>query len=437
MANSNYPQPFMQIVPLSVYPEIHDLIRENFPSATMPVHNNMYTILCSILFYPKFAVSRKHEHYPDNKEIAKKDNWYTRYHAVKAQNELQNSNWITIKKGYRSGNGFKGMCSVVGSTRYLEDILGRVRLKPTRIDTRYYPILTYERHMLNPDTITALNIPQEGVLVTKDLLIEHYHKLRQLNNTYFSRFNLDFQKGKVIRLEDLTVAELRDLSRSTDVHHLSMAQNVFMTTMFSKHGQGRLYQKSFSYQHVKKTIRPYLTINSAETSEADFSGMHVNVLYFLNNMKNPYVDDPYAPVMQALNLPSQFREHIKKAVIVAINTATYSTYTKAMVWNHLPYVREMKNKGITLRSVYGAIISSYKVLENLDSSQRRYIPDILMFHESNIMKNMLFKLKEKNLLGLPIHDAIISPKNNIDTIRKLMEDSYFEYTGNNIRVKVI
>ena len=51
------------------------------------------------------------------------------------------------------------------------------------------------------------------------------------------------------------------------------------------------------------------------------------------------------------------------------------------------------------------------------------------FTESQIMVDLLLRLKERNLMGLPVHDAVIIPRPTVDEVRSLMASTFFDHTS--------
>ncbi len=434
MKETNYFQPFIQLTPLDRYPEIHEKIDRIFPRVTEEVHNNIYTIFSGLLIHPKVAVSRSHEHYKSYNNSS----WYTGHYAVKSQDMLAERGLIEIKKGRRARSGFeKGFCSVINATDALDSLLKGTIIKPVKVDTHNQPVLTLDRKPLTPREIEKIgNDLFEDPPLSRSVLINDYNRVSWLNKNYFSEMALGFEGGAGLSLEGTTFEEAREMfGNEGENYDFGIATNVFFTSMFTSKGCGRLFQRCDSFQNLPKESRKNLTINGSRTNQADYSGMHVNVLYFLHENENPY-DDPYEPVLKELGLPNKpfLREAVKKCTIVALNNPDYSSYSKAMVWNHLGHVKRLDRHGISLRKAYEALLKAHKIIVPVNSNVEA---DKVMFVESSIMKGVLEDLSKSNIKALPLYDAVIYDYRYEGVVEKIMKYRYKSYTGNEIYVKTV
>jgi hypothetical protein len=53
----------------------------------------------------------------------------------------------------------------------------------------------------------------------------------------------------------------------------------------------------------------------------------------------------------------------------------------------------------------------------------------ILFIESGILICVLLKLIKKNIVALPIHDAVIVPESAKDTVAQVMKETFSEHTG--------
>lgn len=418
----------MYLTGLADYPEIHNKIRDMFPDVDRKIHNNIYAIFTMALQTPKFAVSRTHKNY---KRLNAPD-WFTYNRAVKTQDMLEEENLIKIEKGYPPRKGFnKGFSSVVVPTYKLEKILKGTELKPVKADGEQYGTLTIEREPKTPEEIRKMedHFFEDSVL-DKDSLISDHERVSLLNDNYFSGMSLDFEES--VSLYGMKFEEAMEMIKERKDNAIGMATNVFFTSMYSNHGCGRLFQRCVSYQNVPKELRNHLLINGSKTSECDYSGMHINILLnVLCGKENPYYDDPYSPVLYDLGLKpkahNDMRDAIKRCSIVLINVPNFVKFSMAMNGNHGEDVYKLAEPGLGLRDVYKSFLRVYDIDKEIKSHSK--IPDKIMLHESNIVKNVLSRLDEENINGIPLHDAITCEKGKEERVKKIMKDEYVKYTS--------
>ncbi len=436
MEETTYSQPFIQLTPIDRYPEIHDITKIVFPKLSEEIHNNLYTILSGLLVYPKLAVSRSYGYY---KSFNNRLGWYTRDYAARSQDLLAERGLVRIEKGYRPKPDLKGFSSVISTTDKLDNLLRGIVLKPIKVDPENQAVLTLNRNFVAEKELRELeNVIFGDSPLNNDILINNYGRVSRFNKYYFSKMMLGFEDGAIIPLDGMYFEKAREITKTTkneEDYAFGMATNVFFTSMFTSGGCGRLYQRCQSFQNIPKVLRRHLTINGSKTKQADYSSMHVNIAYFLCGKKNPYADS-YEPILRELNLPNNpcLREAVKKCAIVTLNTSNLTTYSRAMNWNNLADVRKLSEYGVSLKEVRSAFVKVHKSLESLLNSNSQKA-ELMMFVESNIIKEVLDELYRKDIDALPLHDAIIYNEKHEGIVERVMKETYKSVTGNNIIVK--
>jgi hypothetical protein len=432
MNESEYHQPFIDITPIDQYPEVHDLVSTLFPNKCRMIHNNIYVIFCNLLLKPKFAVSRSRDHF---KSFNGQIDWYDLRYAIKSQDLLAYEGFIKLRKGYKNKPFEKGFSSVVETTEKMDRLLKGIVLKPMEVDPRNQAILTMDRKPLTLNNIERLyDHFFESSPLTREMLIADYNSTSVLNRDYFSKMSLGVTEP-LKRLDGMLFEDARQIVKYGNDNVFGMATNVFFTSMFTKKGCGRLYQRCESFQNVERKNRKYLTINGSKTKEADFSSTHINLAYFLSDAKTQY-NDQYDPIISKLNLPKDpdVREGVKKCAIVVLNTSNYTKYAKAMNWNHRNYVKLLSQYGAGLKEVYETLINVHSDIRSfLDSDSNKI--DLLMLTESKVMKMVLHKLKAENINAVPLHDGVIYDSAYTGTVENIMKKTYEDVTDNKIIVK--
>jgi hypothetical protein len=222
-----------------------------------------------------------------------------------------------------------------------------------------------------------------------------------------------------------------DDSRSLNIN---MVTDVYLTREFTKEGCGRFYQQhGISYQFIKRERRKHLTINGVKTAEVDFSGLHINLLYVMEGIQNE-LSDCYMPVVEGLigRRDDELREAIKQSILVAINAPNFKAFVGAL--NSSKEIYPVLHKfGVRPK----AIITQFSIIHpHITKHLNTNASILLQYKDSNIIQEVLLKLKKEKILGVPLHDSIICQKSKAKKVKKIMEQTYKKMTGFNIIVKI-
>ncbi len=434
---------FLELISSEKYPEIQNIIKDFFKKADEPVRENIYSMISNFMYFKEIAVSRKRE----TILAFRGDNgpkWYTRHYAVKAQDEMLERGLMKIEIGKRARRGEeKGISSIITATPKLESILRGINLKPFKVNPDTHPSVTVEKAPFNFEKIKKIGEKLKPPL-SSEVLMRAFFQTEYLNKKYFSQIELGFDPEKIVPMESMSFEALREETKKGKINF--MATNVFLTSMFSKEGGGRMYQRCHSFQNIKSGLRKLLTINSSPTVELDFSSMHVNSSYFICNKKNPYPDDAYYPVLENLSyLPfseidkakenPEIRKAIKKLVIIGFNTPNMHSCIKAFNFNNREESRLLKESRIAPKEIYQTFVRiNPGIREFFTSSSNK--PHHVMFVESQIMREIMQDLDSKGILGVPLHDEIISKKEDKVKVYQTMKKSYQAITEQDINVKI-
>lgn len=172
---------------------------------------------------------------------------------------------------------------------------------------------------------------------------------------------------------------------------------------------GRFY--GAIYQSFNKNLRKYIQINDEKTMEIDYSAMHLRMLY--HSIGIDYKGDPY-------QTPSgKGREYFKKIALITINSTGREQCIYAIK-------NELSNMG---RSI--DLEGAEKLLDtfmNMHPKISRFFYSgkwaPLQYGDSTIMNNILKKLRESKIVGLPIHDSVIVQKKYKNFVCQVMIDCY-------------
>jgi hypothetical protein len=209
-----------------------------------------------------------------------------------------------------------------------------------------------------------------------------------------------------------------------DLH--SQMYRVFNNSSFSQ--GGRFY--GAEYQQLNGQDRKSIMINGNKTSEIDFKGLHINMLY--NKQRKEYNEDPYTIV----NSNPEIRPLLKLIGLIIINAKDKKSSIDAVnyeLWKK-PELKNIKEKyNLSIRELFS------------DFENRH--PDISNYFNSGIglkLQNLDSKIAEETLKhftrqGKPclcIHDSFIVEESNKEELSEIMKKAYKNYLGFTGKVEI-
>jgi hypothetical protein len=171
-------------------------------------------------------------------------------------------------------------------------------------------------------------------------------------------------------------------------------------------------------------------INGNKTSEIDFKGLHINMLY--NKQRKEYNEDPYTIV----NSNPEIRPLLKLIGLIIINAKDKKSSIDAVnyeLWKK-PELKNIKEKyNLSIRELFS------------DFENRH--PDISNYFNSGIglkLQNLDSKIAEETLKhftrqGKPclcIHDSFIVEESNKEELSEIMKKAYKNYLGFTGKVEI-
>ena len=422
------------------YPEIISIVDDLFSELQEKTRKNIVLYVANIIAYQdKIAVMRENEWF--SKKITSE--WHTYTRAIKAQNALLNKGFIDIKLGHPSKEFKTGFASRLLRTKKFQETFGHLKPKPITINDEYkFDILFKDNE---PEIIHSL-IGDEVISELKDVDTHYYIKLNtytkeviqiSLNPHTYSTLPLESSllKKRLIVVSKLNNKYFNRIFLSLEDNSENMLKEVYLTRIYSRMGCGRFYQQNGkSYQNIERESRKKLLINGKPTIEVDYSAMHVNLLY--NRIKKTYSGkDAYMPVVEKLlgKKDDDIRKIVKQCILIAINAKDMNDYQKAMRRENKLMVAKLKEQQISLEQV---IITFQKVHTEIAHFLNSDYSIELMFKDSNIIENVLLKLMNEDILGVPLHDSIICQRGQEERVKAVMQEAYKEKTGFYINVEV-
>ena len=337
-------------------------------------------------------------------------------------NEFKNER---LKKLHISGRCVVKIIDFLVQAGYAETHIG-FQNRTTKFSRRSRVTMT---HTL----LELINLPQLPIPIissTQDLIIlknseKKVIDFRETQQTRLMRENIckinDFLATNEISLE-LTKQELAQLAKR--LRRRNTARLILVGTGFrrvfnnSSFSQGGRFYGHWS-QSIPREYRKKIRINHEETSELDFSGLHIRMLYHIAKTIPPEGD-----MYKIDGIDSTDRSLSKKILQAMINAPSRG---KALMgaresarnegkWHPLSHIKEIADKlAIHHSEIAKYFGTGYGVhLQHLDSQ---------------IAERVMLTLADKGIPALTIHDSFIVPCSHKDALEAAMIDSYTSLFG--------
>ena len=171
------------------------------------------------------------------------------------------------------------------------------------------------------------------------------------------------------------------------------------------------------YHGIHKEVRECICINGNETVEVDFSGMHVRMLY--HRQSQEYTKDPYGI--------GRKDERTKYKFVSLISINANRSEASGAIFNKLKRegIQYKGGKG-SIKKMMGAFMDYHDDIRD-DLFTARGIG--LQNQDSQIMENILMRLLDSGIIGLPIHDSVIVAAEHYNLLWDIMVEEYEKIMG--------
>lgn len=187
---------------------------------------------------------------------------------------------------------------------------------------------------------------------------------------------------------------------------------------------GRLYSKAsgVSYQNMEKHHRHDMRINGEPVVELDLRASFLTILYAQRGIAPDPLIDPYTfgPIP---------REVIKAWIAMTLGYDRFHSN-----WSDETVDKLIEDEGINLRKAYGidsvraAVIDEHPILQSWPNSTVRW--QNLQYLESSAIIDAVEALGTGyGITALPLHDALLVQRSNIDTASEILADTFRERIG--------
>jgi len=187
---------------------------------------------------------------------------------------------------------------------------------------------------------------------------------------------------------------------------------------------GRLYSKAsgVSYQNMEKHHRHDMRINGEPVVELDIRASFLTILYAQRGIAPDPSVDPYT----FGTIP---REVIKAWIAMTLGYDRFHSK-----WSDETVEKLIEDKGINLRKAYGidtvraAVIDEHPILHGWPHSTVRW--QNLQYLESSAIIDAVEALGLRHgITALPLHDALLVERYNIDTASEILADTFRKRIG--------
>jgi len=303
-----------------------------------------------------------------------------------------------------------------------------------------------ERHQFRIDVVGRH--PDEEVIVLKDTQemdkkVIWYDDNRETPKMrkFLNQYN-EFIQKTYIDLDYMGYVHNKQLRNHSPEYRAKLPSNIFidltkrkMRRIFNNKSftQGGRYYGGF-WMEMPSQLRLRLIIEMQKVIEADYSGIHIHLLYNQNGIDyGAYNRDPYE-IPGYPNTPKH-RNLFKKLLLAAINAqadAKSTGETKAIKalredinYNRSDYPDELPS----LREVLDDFRSHHAPIAEYLCSGRGLK---LMYQDSQIAEHVMKAMFKLRIPVLPVHDSFICPKQYGDTLIDAMTYAYQHVTGSRL-----
>ena len=338
------------------------------------------------------------------------------------------------------GNEAQQRVSRIRPTKVLRKLFKKSQLEPHYFDLQISnrpPIVfrkekdktakKYKPKNYTPHEVPSLTNADIKKLARSAVLIIEYNAV--INNTYVDIPDLKARRLKVSKSG----------GEETYLHISQCQKNIYRVfNDFSIDSGGRFYGPF--WQGMPKKDRERLYIDDEPTTELDYSGLHVNMIYGLINPRKTYSGkDPYSIDLSHLKITDEDARKLgKQLMLIALNAgnqnkaiAAFRDWLRKEEEDIAKCLPDLTNK--TLKPIMAALEIKHPLIKDYFYLG---LAKSLMTLDSMILEDIIEKSLENGFIVLPVHDSIIVQRRHYPLAKQLMEDAYQKFVHKHIGVTV-
>jgi len=212
-------------------------------------------------------------------------------------------------------------------------------------------------------------------------------------------------------------------------------RRVFNNSRWDQGGRfyGGWWQRIINKEEIGEDYRKSITINDQPIYEADWKGLHINMLYAKKNLPMPKGDVYY---LDGYSNNYKFRKFVKRMLLVMVNADSPEKVRKAL---HAEVVWEKKLNlpeeigGTGQKDIYPVIEAFERKHTDISEYFCSGAGIDLQFEESQMAEQIMLHFAKRGIPCLPIHDSFIVEykyRNElVDMMQKAFRDKYGQECG--------
>ena len=227
--------------------------------------------------------------------------------------------------------------------------------------------------------------------------------------------------------------------KETYLHISQCHKNIYRVfNDFNIDSGGRFYGPF--WQGMPKIDRERLYINDEPTTELDYSGLHINLLYAVLGINNKYEgSDPYSIDLSYLKITAEDARRLgKQLMLIALNAgnqnkaiAAFRDWLRKEEEDIVKCLPDLTNK--TMKPIMATLEIKHPLIKGYFYSG---LAKSLMTLDSMILEDIIEQSLEYGFIVLPVHDSIIVQRRHYPLAKQLMEDAFEKLVHKHIGVTV-
>jgi hypothetical protein len=247
-----------------------------------------------------------------------------------------------------------------------------------------------------------------------DKKIKKYCKQVRAYRKFLNKFNIKYQEG--------THFFIKRIFNNGSIENGGRYYASYQSMPYSENSHRKTQTLAY---------RKNITIDEFSTSEIDFSAIHPNLIYAIENLENK--NDAY-------KLEGVDRRLTKLWLLMSLNGDSFYSVGYCFLiklleehfnisFNEMNKLsKEFVQKRNEIYSLEEKIDKHFK--DNYPLISKHFYTGIgskLQFHDSEIMRNILENCKAENICAIPVHDSIVVPAAYENRAIEIMQFIYKEY----------
>lgn len=367
---------------------------------------------------------------------------------VGAIRDLVAAGYVDKKRGGHFLDEFSkeyyGYTNKIKATHKLIDLFAYYKLSPDMICLYDYTSgLIVMKDLPYFKTITGKNGKPKKIKVKKECDYPENRFTDSLKKTVLSYNTLLDATYIDIDTECLSAEDIKALTDKANSRRFRLRNNNTCLDLAQKNIYRVFNNKSFKnggrfygswWMGCPGELRKYIYINGEPTTELDYSGMHIHLLYALRGVN--YAEEEQDPYSLRENDPN--RNLNKLILLTALNAETEkaavnSTYRQLLNNNELIKYDLLKTPKIKIQSYLTQLKKKHSVIAEYIASGKGIE---LQYYDSSIIENLIKYYTKLRVPILTVHDSVVCQQRYTNFVKHKMWQFYYGVVANLIKLNV-